>query len=307
MAAERLQKLLSSAGIASRRDAEEMIRQGRVTVNGKKILELGAKADLENDHVKVDGKLIRLPTERRYVVLNKPRGFVVTREDPQHRPTVYALIGGRVGERVVPVGRLDADSEGLLILTNDGDLVQKLTHPSGGCRKEYEVKVSGVPTPAQISRLARGVVLGDGKRTAPAEIELMETTPEKNGVGGNAWLKVILGEGRSRQIRRMFELVGHQVSKLRRVAIGPLRDKNLKPGVWRDLSESEVRALQSIPRAGAADGVSAAKSPARVPIARRPAPPSRPRPSARPPVPGEKPAAPTHRPRPRSGSGTSRP
>src|SRR2546423_1784480 len=168
MAAERLQKLLSSAGIASRRDAQEMIRQGRVTANGKKVLELGAKADLEEDHVKVDGKLIRLPTERRYLVLNKPRGFVVTRDDPQHRPTVYALIGGRVGERVVPVGRLDADSEGLLILTNDGDLVQKLTHPSGGCRKEYEGKVSGVPTPAQISRLSRGVVLGDGKRTAPA-------------------------------------------------------------------------------------------------------------------------------------------
>ncbi|MEO6326565.1 MAG: pseudouridine synthase [Thermoanaerobaculia bacterium] len=296
MAAERLQKLLSSAGIASRRDAEEMIRQGRVTVNGKKVLELGAKADLEEDHVKVDGKLIRLPTERRYIVLNKPRGFVVTRDDPQNRPTVYALIGGRVGERVVPVGRLDADSEGLLVMTNDGDLVQKLTHPSGGCRKEYEVKVSGVPTPAQISRLARGVVLGDGKRTAPAEIELMETTPEKNGVGGNAWLKVILGEGRSRQIRRMFELVGHQVSKLRRVAIGPLRDKNLKPGVWRDLSESEVHALQSIRPASGAGSASTAKSPARP---ARPAVSNRTRVIVRPLAPGEKPPAPTHRPRPR--------
>lgn len=258
MASERLQKLLSSAGIASRRDAEEMIRQGRVTVNGKKVTELGVKADLEEDHVKVDGKLIRLPKERRYLVLNKPRGFVVTRDDPQHRPTVYSLIGGRVGERVVPVGRLDADSEGLLILTNDGDLVQKLTHPSGGCRKEYEVKVSGVPTPAQIARLSRGVVLEDGHRTAPAEIELMETTPEKDGVGGNAWLKVILGEGRSRQIRRMFDMVGHQVSKLRRVAIGPLRDAKLKPGVWRDLADFEIRALQSIRPAPSPRSVAAA-------------------------------------------------
>lgn len=249
MGAERLQKLIAAAGIASRRHAEEIILEGRVTVNGRKVMELGAKADPAKDHVKVDGKLLRMPAVHRYVLLNKPRGVMVTREDPERRQTVYALLGNRVTERVVPVGRLDADSEGLLILTDDGALVQKLTHPSGGCRKEYEVKVSGVPTPAQIARLARGVVLDDGTRTAPAEVELQETTPEKDGVGGNAWMKVILGEGRSRQIRRMFLSVGHPVSKLRRVAIGPIRDRALKPGAFRDLTEREVKALFAIPPA----------------------------------------------------------
>jgi 23S rRNA pseudouridine2605 synthase len=246
VATERLQKLLSSAGVASRRAAEEIIREGRVTVNGRVVTELGTKADLEADHVKVDGKLVHAPKTRRYILMNKPRGFLVTREDPARRDTVFALLQGRVGERVVAVGRLDFDSEGLLILTDDGNLVQKLTHPSGGCKKEYEVKVSGVPTPAQIARLSRGVTLPDGTRTAPAEIALAKTTPEKGGLGGNAWLKVILGEGRSRQIRRMFDLVGHSVSKLRRVAIGPLRDRALPPGAWRDLTDAEVRALNAI-------------------------------------------------------------
>lgn len=251
MGAERLQKIIAAAGIASRRHAEELILEGRVTVNGKKVTELGAKADPAKDHVKVDGKLLRMPTFHRYVLLNKPRGVMVTREDPDRRQTVYTLLGNRVSERVVPVGRLDADSEGLLILTDDGALVQKLTHPSGGCRKEYEVKVSGVPTPAQIARLARGMTLDDGTRTAPAEVELKETTPEKDGVGGNAWMKVTLGEGRSRQIRRMFQSVGHPVSKLRRVAIGPIRDRALKPGLFRDLTEREVQALYAIPPAPA--------------------------------------------------------
>lgn len=246
MSVERLQKLLSAAGIASRRHAEEMIREGRVTVNGKLVTELGTKADPQKDHIKVDGKLLRIAPGRRYVLLNKPRGLVVTREDPERRPTVFALLGNRVPQRVVPVGRLDVDSEGLLILTDDGTLVHKLTHPSGGCRKEYEVKVSGVPTPAQLERLRRGIRLEDGTRTSPAEIELVETTPEKGGVGGNAWLKVVLGEGRSRQIRRMFSLVGHPVAKLRRVAIGPLRDRSLKPGDWRDLEAGEVKALFAI-------------------------------------------------------------
>jgi 23S rRNA pseudouridine2605 synthase len=246
MPKERLQKLMSAAGIASRRAAEELITEGRVTVNGTRVTELGAKADPEVDAIKVDGKRLHLPETHRYVLLNKPRGVVVTRDDPQRRPTVYALLAGRIPSRLVPVGRLDFDSEGLLILTDDGALVQKLTHPSGGCKKEYEVKVSGVPTPAQIAKLSRGVVLDDGTRTAPAEIELVETTPERQGAGGNAWLKVVLGEGRSRQIRKMFGIVGHPVSKLRRVAIGPVRDRALKPGGFRDLTEGEVRALSTL-------------------------------------------------------------
>ncbi len=249
MGAERLQKLLSAAGVASRRAAESMILEGRVTLNGRVVTELGTKADLSKDHVKVDGKLLRLPSVHRYVLLNKPRGFVVTRDDPDGRPTVFSILRSRVGERLVAVGRLDFDSEGLLLLTNDGALVQKLTHPSGGCRKEYEVKVSGIPTPAQLDRLRRGITLDDGVRTAPAEMDVVGTTPEKGGTGGNAWMRVVLGEGRSRQIRRMFAAVGHPVSKLRRVAIGPIRDKALKPGDFRDLAPEEVAALRAIPPA----------------------------------------------------------
>lgn len=256
MTQERLQKVLAAAGVASRRAAEEMILEGRVTVNGKTVTELGSKADPAVDHVKVDGKRIRPAPGPRFILMNKPRGVVVTRDDPQHRPTVYALLGTRVSEPVVPVGRLDFDSEGLLLLTNDGALAHRIAHPSGGCQKEYEVKVSGVPTPAKLAKLARGVVL-DGVRTAPATVELLETTPERDGVGGNAWLRVVLGEGRSRQVRRMLESVGHRVSKLRRVAIGPLRDTGLPIGGFRDLSAAEVAALRTLRPAGPARKISA--------------------------------------------------
>lgn len=267
MANERLQKILAAAGVASRRAAEEMILEGRVTVNGRVVDRLGEKADPAVDHVKVDGKRLRGPAPFRYILMNKPRGVVVTRDDPQRRPTVYALLGTRVSEPVVPVGRLDFDSEGLILLTNDGPLAHRIAHPSGGCRKEYEVKVSGVPTPAKIARLARGVLL-DGVRTAPAEVELVDTTPERDGAGGNAWLRVVLGEGRSRQVRRMLESVGHKVSKLRRVAIGPIRDGSIPPGGFRDLSAGELTALRAL---------APAPKPSR---ATRPGPPagSRPRP-----------------------------
>ena len=271
MPSERLQKLLSAAGIASRREAEEMIREGRVSLNGVVVKELGTKADPETDHVKVDGKHLKIREIRQYLLLNKPRGVVVTREDPEGRQTVMGLLGRRVPGRVVPVGRLDLDSEGLLILTDDGDLVQKLTHPSGGCTKEYEVKVAGIPTPAQIARLSRGILLPDERRkTAPAAIELTSTTPEKSGVGGNAWLKVVLMEGRSRQIRRMFDLVGHPVAKLRRVAIGPIRDPKLRPGGFRALSEAEVEALRSLPARprGSAPTLPATRKPAARPAPR---------------------------------------
>jgi len=242
---ERLQKILAAAGVASRRAAEEMILEGRVTVNGTVVTELGTKADPAVDHVKVDGKRVRTAPGFRYILMNKPRGVVVTRDDPQRRPTVYTLLGTRVSEPVVPVGRLDFDSEGLLLLTNDGGLANRIAHPSGGCLKVYEVKVSGVPTPARIARLQRGVLL-DGVKTAPATVELMETTPERDGVGGNAWLRVILGEGRSRQVRRMLESVGHRVSKLRRVAIGPIRDARIPPGGFRDLAPAELDSLKSL-------------------------------------------------------------
>jgi 23S rRNA pseudouridine2605 synthase len=265
MTAERLQKVLAAAGVASRRAAEELIREGRVTVNGAIVTELGTKADPAVDHVKVDGKRLRAPAAPRYILMNKPRGVVVTRDDPQHRPTVYVLLGTRVSEPVVPVGRLDFDSEGLLLLTNDGALAYRIAHPSGGCQKVYEVKVSGVPTPAKIAKLSRGVLL-DGARTAPATVELIDTTPERDGVGGNAWLRVVLGEGRSRQVRRMMEAVGHKVSKLRRVAIGPLRDRKIPPGGFRDLTREEVAALQALRPAAKASPkpkVVAQKAPAR--------------------------------------------
>ena len=281
MPSERLQKLLSAAGIASRREAEEIIREGRVSVNGIVVTEVGTKADPDKDHVKIDGKHLRIRKVRRYFLLNKPRGVVVTKEDPEGRQTVLGLLGRRVPGRVVPVGRLDLDSEGLLILTDDGDLVQKLTHPSGGCTKEYEVKVAGIPTPSQIARLSRGILLPDeNRRTAPATVELTSTTPEKNGVGGNAWLKVVLMEGRSRQIRRMFDLVGHPVAKLRRVAIGPIRDRKLRPGDFRELSDVEVEALRSIPRRPRTAGPRRAAAPRPAvprPAAPRPAEGTRPK------------------------------
>jgi 23S rRNA pseudouridine2605 synthase len=242
MPLERLQKILSAAGVASRRAAEELIEEGRVTVNGSVVNVLGAKADPEKDHIKVDGKLIHRESTKRYILLNKPKGFIVTRIDPEGRKTVFSLLGTRVKERVVPAGRLDSESEGLLILSNDGDFIHKITHPSGGCHKEYRVKVSGVPAERDLTRLREGLYV-DGRRTSPAEVDVIKTTPEKGGIGGNCWLRVILGEGRSHQIRNMMLAVGHPVSKLRRVAIGPIRDRALKAGEFRDLAPEEVAAL----------------------------------------------------------------
>lgn len=287
MTAERLQKILATAGVASRRAAEEMILEGRVTVNGTVVTELGTKADPAVDHVKVDGKRLRTPPAHRYILMNKPRGVVVTRDDPQHRPTVYVLLGTRVSEPVMPVGRLDFDSEGLLLLTNDGALAHRIAHPSGGCQKVYEVKVAGVPTPAKIARLARGVLIDD-VRTAPAMVELIDTTPEKDGIGGNAWLRVILGEGRSRQVRKMMEAVGHKVSKLRRVAIGPIRDPKLPPGGFRDLSPGELVALRAIRPPAKGRAARPASSP-KGPVTRTDARPER-RPEPRKPPAGRSPA-----------------
>ncbi|HYC91831.1 MAG TPA: pseudouridine synthase [Thermoanaerobaculia bacterium] len=243
MQLERLQKIIAHAGFASRREAETMIREGRVTVNGKVVTELGTKADPTSDHVKVDGKLITGPETHRYILLYKPREVITTVDDPQGRRTVIDLIKG-VRERIYPVGRLDFHSEGLILLTNHGDLANELTHPEHGWVKTYHVKVRGVPEQRLIEKLERGITI-DGKRTLPCEIRRMKTTGRGDDEG-NSWYEVKLREGRNQQIRKMFQAMGHPVSKLRRVAIGPLADPHLGPGDYRELTKREVRMLMTL-------------------------------------------------------------
>jgi len=240
VAPERLQKILSEAGLASRREAEEWIREGRVRVNGK-IATLGERADAARDAIRVDGKRVRPPATKTYVLLNKPKGVVTTAGDPEGRNTVLDCIPQPLRRRVRPVGRLDVQTEGLLLLTDDGDLAARVSHPRSGCGKEYAVKVSGVPSETDLDRLRRGIFL-DGARLRPCRIERVSTTGGRGK--GNSWLRVTLFEGRSRQIRRMFETTGHPVSKLKRTAIGPLRDGRLPPGAWRLLTPGEVSALE---------------------------------------------------------------
>lgn len=241
---QRLQKLIAAVGIASRRHAEELISNGRVTVNGKVVTELGSKADPETDHIKVNGKLINPQLKSRgntYVLLNKPRGYLSSVSDPEERPLVVELVPAALG-RLHPVGRLDFNTEGLLLLTNDGALTNFITSARNRVEKVYEVKVKGVPTEAVVDRLRRGITLEDGTRTAPAKIRLLHETDT------NAWFEVLLHQGKNQQIRRMFDSIGHSVLKLKRVRIGFLRDDNLKPGAWRLLAESEVRRLMKPPR-----------------------------------------------------------
>jgi 23S rRNA pseudouridine2605 synthase len=243
MELERLQKIIAHAGFASRREAEAMIREGRVTVNGRVVTELGSKADPANDHVKVDGKLITHAEPHRYILLNKPKEVMTTVEDPQGRRTVIQLVRG-VRERIYPVGRLDYHSEGLVLLTNDGDLAFKVSHPKHGSVKTYHVKVRGVPDERLIDKLQRGITL-DGKRTLPCEISQMKRTA-KGEDEGNSWYEVKLREGRTQQIRKMFQAVGHPVAKLRRVAIGPIADPGLTTGEWRELTKREVKMLETM-------------------------------------------------------------
>jgi len=233
----RLQKLLAQAGVASRRAAERLIAEGRVSINGETVREMGTKAQ-ETDDIRVDGRRIKIAVQHRYILLNKPRGYVSTRSDPQRRPTVIDLLD-RVREYVYPVGRLDFDSEGLLLLTNDGDLAARLAHPRHGIARVYDVRVAGVPDAHDFKRLARGVTI-EGRRTRAAEV-----TPL-----GPGHFTIAIHEGRNRQIRKMCDAIGHPVDQLKRIAIGPLRDPRLVPGRWRDLTAAEVERLRKAAGSG---------------------------------------------------------
>jgi len=238
---ERLQKLIAQAGIASRRGAEQLMIDGEVSVNGAVVSELGTKADPETDHIKVRGKLINSALsgrEKVYLLLNKPKGYLSSAADPEGRKLVSDLVKGF--GRLHPVGRLDFNTEGLLILTNDGEFTNAVA-TSKKIPKVYSVKVKGLPTPVAIRKLARGVVLEDGYRTAPAEIETLPPT-DKNG-----WYEVTLYEGHNQQIRKMFDSIRHSVVKLKRIRIGDVADDNLPVGAYRKLTEKEVRSLSSNP------------------------------------------------------------
>jgi 23S rRNA pseudouridine2605 synthase len=255
---ERLQKILAQAGIASRRAAEQIILDGRVILNGQVVTELGTRADLSRDHVRVDGKLLHGPEPTKYFMVNKPRGYVTTLDDPEHRPTVMQLLGQdkqrqAYGEhsnmpRLYPVGRLDYLSEGLLLMTNDGDLANKLSKAATGVLKTYLVKVSGAPTDQAIDQLRQGIMIDRGRLadtrssgrrdrvlTQPAKIEQVRR-------GENPWFEVTLTEGRNRQLRKMFEEIGHHVEKIRRIGYGALT-LDVPPGGYRELTTGEVQAL----------------------------------------------------------------
>jgi 23S rRNA pseudouridine2605 synthase len=239
MPVERLQKIIAAAGVASRRRAEELITSGRVAVNGQTITELGTKADAERDHIRVNGKLLHGPERRIYLLLNKPKGYVTTVSDPEGRPTVMNLLTGVKG-RVYPIGRLDYASEGLLLLTNDGSLAEKLMKAASHVPKTYLVKISGKPEESALAKLRAGVSIpsGDGKRrvrTAPAKIQIIKDAP-------NPWYEVTIIEGRNRQIRRMFEQVGHHVEKIKRVRYGSL-ELDVPPGRYRQLKPPEIAKL----------------------------------------------------------------
>jgi pseudouridine synthase len=241
---QRLQKLIASAGIASRRHAEELITAGQVSVNGKTVTELGVKADPETDHIKVKGRLINqllAQHENIYVLLNKPRGYLTSMSDPEGRPLVTDLLPGALG-RLHPVGRLDFNTEGLLLLTNDGDFTNRITAAKNQIPKVYKVKVKGVPTDKAVERLRRGIAIADDERTARAGVRKLRESKT------NSWYEVVLHEGRNQQVRKMFDAVGHSVIKLVRTRIGDLEEKNLKPGSWRRLTEKEVKRLKGTGR-----------------------------------------------------------
>ena len=229
---ERLQKVIANAGICSRRKAEVLMQEGRVTVNGRLIKQLGTKVDVACDHVRVDGKRIRPPGRKTYLLMNKPRGHLCTLSDPEGRPRVIDLIRDSP-TGIFPVGRLDFNTEGLLLLTNDGEFANRISSAGQHCPKTYLVKVRGTPTQAILQKISEGLSLG-GIKLAPCKVSLVRQAH-------NSWLRITLVEGRKNQIRKMFDRFGHSVIKLRRVQIGFLKDARLKPGEYRHLSRQEVR------------------------------------------------------------------
>ena len=234
---ERLQKLLSAAGVCSRRAAETYLTAGRVTVNGE-LAQLGQRADPDRDEILVDGRPLALRGEPVYILLNKPRGYVTTLADERGRRTVAELVAD-CGQRVYPVGRLDLDSEGLLLLTNDGDLTERMLHPSREVEKVYLARVSNQVTPEEARRLENGVMV-DGRRTARAKVKLLSVKPLYTD------MLVTIHEGRNRQVRKMVEQVGHQVVLLRRIRFGPLRLGDLPRGMWRELTPEELATLKAL-------------------------------------------------------------
>jgi pseudouridine synthase len=240
----RLNSYLARAGVASRRAADQLIASGAVRVNGERPPATGALVDPEHDRITVQGRIVKPVAEHRYVLLNKPLGAITTARDEASRTTVLDVIGkeGTHGHRLFPVGRLDGDSTGLLLMTDDGDLAYRLTHPRYKVAKEYEVTVVGVPSEADLGTLRRGVKLEDGV-TAPADVRLLRA-PRGDRDSGGAELRVTISEGRNRQVRRMLQAVGNRVVALRRTGFGPLRAGRLKPGEWRVLTAGEVSALR---------------------------------------------------------------
>lgn len=238
---ERLQKILARAGISSRRKAEQLILEGRVSVNGAAVVELGAKADPSRDVVSLDNMAIAAPENKVYVMLNKPPGYITSLSDPEGRPTVMNIVSG-IPERIVPVGRLDYDTEGLLVLTNDGDFSQLLQHPRFGIERRYRVKVKGAPAAAALEKLKAGIYLGN-VRTNRCAIRQLDRLDK------NTWLEVRLREGRNRQIRNMFEAVGHDVIRIIRTAFGPLELGALPGGAYRFLTKKEIEAVKSLSQA----------------------------------------------------------
>lgn len=242
MPRERLQKVLARAGIASRRAAEGLITAGRVTVNGVVVDRLGSTVDPEQDVIAVDGRPIALGKPRTYLLLNKPPGYLSTVRDERGRPTVMDLVPPDVTARLYPVGRLDRDTEGLLLLTDDGELTHRLTHPRFGLEKEYLALVRGRPSGEALRRLSEGVVI-DGRRTAPARVALAEDVSLPRGPG-ESWVRIVIREGRKRQVRLMCRAVGHPVRRLLRVREGPIELGDLPPGATRALTSEEVAALR---------------------------------------------------------------
>jgi pseudouridine synthase len=239
---ERLQKILARAGYGSRRSAEALITAGRVHVNGMLVRELGAQADADADHIEVDGTAISIEEARVYLAMHKPRGYVTTAHDPQGRQTVMSLLPEPLPPHVLPVGRLDRDTEGLLLFTNDGEFAHRLAHPRYEIEKEYLALVSGTPTERSLERLRRGVIIDD-RRTSPADVRAAPPPAGHTAPEGHTWLRLVLHEGRKRQVRLMCAAVGHQVRTLVRVRIGPVQLGKLARGTTRPLTKRELDEL----------------------------------------------------------------